>query len=51
MKKLYKIHVLKEAVYKIEAESETEALDFADEWLNEREFDYYSIENLSEEEG
>lgn len=51
MTKLYKIHVLKEAVYHIEAENEAEALDFADEWLNERNFDYYSIEEVNEKGG
>lgn len=49
--KLYKVKVLKEATYYIEAENEAEALDFADEWLNERNFDNYSIEEMSVKEG
>lgn len=51
MTKIYKVHALKEATYYIEAENEAEALDLADEWLNERNFDNYSIEEISEEEG
>ena len=49
--KLYKVKVLKEATYYIEAENEAEALDLADEWLNERNFDNYSIEETNMEEG
>jgi hypothetical protein len=43
MIKLYEVYVKKEATYYIEAESEEEALDIADEWLNERTFDDYEI--------
>ena len=49
--KVYKVKVLKEATYYIEAENEAEALDLADEWLNERNFDNYSIEETNMEEG
>lgn len=51
MTKLYKVHVLKEATYYIETETDAEALDLADEWLNERDFDYCSIEEISVKEG
>ena len=44
MTKLYKIYVKKEASYYVKAESEEEALNIADEWLNERDFDDYEIE-------
>lgn len=49
--KLYKVTVIKEATYYVEAENDAEALDLADEWLNERNFDNYSIEEISIEEG
>ena len=49
--KLYKVKVLKEATYYVEAENDAEALDLADEWLNERNFDNFSIEEISVEEG
>ena len=49
--KVYKVKVLKEATYYIEAENEAEALDLADEWLNERNFDFFSTEEIDTEEG
>lgn len=49
--KVYKVKVVKEATYYVEAENDAEALDLADEWLNERNFDDFSIEEISAEEG
>ena len=43
MKKMYRIYVRKEAEYMIKANSEEQACMIADEWLNERDFDDYSI--------
>jgi hypothetical protein len=45
----YEVYVIKEACYEIEADSETEALMIADEYLQNRDFDDYEIKVLSEE--
>ena len=46
----YVVTVEKKAAYLIEANSETQALYIADEWLNEREFDECSIREANEED-
>ena len=44
MSKMYRVYVKKEAEYLIRANSEEQAYEIADEWLCERYFDDYSIE-------
>ena len=44
------VTVEKKATYFIEANSETQALNIADEWLNERGFDKCDIREAGEEE-
>lgn len=50
MSKVYEVYVTKSAVYCIEAESEEEALNIADEWLNDREFDRCVIREIDAED-
>ena len=44
----YKVYVMKEATYTIEADSEEEALDIADGYLMECDFDDYDITEIKE---
>lgn len=46
----YVVTVEKKATYFVEASSETQALNIADEWLNEREFDECDIREANEED-
>lgn len=47
----YVVTVEKRATYEIEADSEAQALNIADEWLHERDFDECEVEMpLTEEE-
>ena len=46
----YVVTVEKKATYFIEANSETQALNIADEWLNERGFDKCDIRAANEED-
>ena len=42
----YEVYVMKEATYIIDAESEEDALNIADLWLMERDFDECDIEEI-----
>lgn len=46
----YVVTVEKSATYIVEANSETQALNIADEWLNERGFDKCDIRAANEED-
>lgn len=48
--KNYEVYVLKTATYSIEAESEEQALDIADIYLQERDFDEYEVVEIKEED-
>ena len=48
--KVYRIYVKKEAEYVIKAKSEAQACMIADEWLSERDFDDYSINETEDED-
>ena len=50
IKMKYVVTVEKKATYFIEANSETQALNIADEWLNERGFDKCDIREANEED-
>ena len=48
--KVYRIYVKKEAEYVIKARSREQACMIADEWLSERDFDDYSINEIEDED-
>lgn len=43
----YEVYVMKEATYTIEAESEEDALNIADAWLMEQDFDECDVEEIN----
>lgn len=47
--KEYEVYVMKKATYLIKAESEEHALDIADEYLQERDFDECEVIKIREE--